>query len=101
MKPILPRRKVAPAPKIGRRADQDPLTAPITAIFGRELRRIRTEAGVSQERLAHQASMDRTFVSQIERGIRQPTITKLWRLSRALGVEITTLVECLESFDPR
>ena len=55
-----------------------------------------TAAGVSQEALALSADVDRTFVSQIERGIRQPTLTTLCKLARALDVQPSTLVSKME-----
>ena len=72
------------------RADQ------VSAAFGRVLREQRTAAGVSQEALALSADVDRTFVSQIERGIRQPTLTTLCKLARALDVQPSTLVSKME-----
>jgi len=72
------------------RADQ------VSAAFGRVLREQRVTAGVSQEALALSADVDRTFVSQIERGIRQPTLTTLCKLARALDVQPSTLVSRME-----
>ena len=42
------------------------------------------------------ADVDRTFVSQMERGIRQPTITTLMKLAGALGIQPSTLVARME-----
>jgi transcriptional regulator with XRE-family HTH domain len=64
--------------------------------FGRVLRERRTEAGLSQERLALDAGVDRTFVSLLERGERQPTLATLWRLAEALGVAPSELVTGVE-----
>ena len=72
------------------RADQIP------SVFGQVLREQRTARGISQEDLALSADVDRTFVSQMERGIRQPTITTLMKLSTALGVQPSTLVARME-----
>ena len=58
----------------------------IGQIFGEVLRRYRSEKNISQEELAFKAGVDRTFVSRLERGIRQPTITTLIGLGQALGV---------------
>jgi transcriptional regulator with XRE-family HTH domain len=60
--------------------------------FGRVLRTQRQARGLSQEALALEADVDRTFVSQMERGIRQPTLTTLWKLAKALDVQPSTLV---------
>ena len=72
------------------RADQ------VSAAFGRVLREQRIAAGVSQEALALSADVDRTFVSQIERGIRQPTLTTLVKLCNALGVAPSTIIGRME-----
>jgi transcriptional regulator with XRE-family HTH domain len=72
------------------RADQ------VSAAFGRILREQRAAAGVSQEQLALSADVDRTFVSQMERGIRQPTLTTLFKLAKALEMQPSTLVSRTE-----
>ena len=64
----------------------------INQIFGDVLRRYRSEKNISQEELAFPAGVDRTFVSRLERGIRQPTITTLIGLGQALGVSAADLV---------
>jgi transcriptional regulator with XRE-family HTH domain len=68
----------------------------VSAAFGRVLREQRTAAGVSQEQLALSADVDRTFVSQMERGIRQPTVTTLFKLAKALDMQPSTLVSRTE-----
>jgi len=64
----------------------------ISRIFGEVLRRYRSQRGITQEELAFQAGVDRTFVYRLERGVRQPTITTLIGMSRALGVSAADLV---------
>lgn len=54
--------------------------------LGRNIRRLRKERGLSQEALGDEAGIDRTYVSGVERGVRNPTITVLERFARALGV---------------
>ncbi|MBC7604620.1 MAG: helix-turn-helix transcriptional regulator [Ramlibacter sp.] len=61
-------------------------------IFGEVLKRVRLKKELSQEALAFEAGVDRTFVSQIERGLKQPTITTLIGLGMALGVSAADLV---------
>jgi len=72
------------------RTDQIPST------FGQVLREQRTARGISQEDLALNADVDRTFVSQMERGIRQPTITTIMKLAEALGIQASALVARME-----
>lgn len=72
-------------------------TSSVGPIFGKVLQRYRSRLGVSQEELAFRAGVDRTFVSRIERGIRQPTITTLIGLGLALGVSAADLVREAEA----
>ena len=64
----------------------------IPAAFGLVLRDLRQRAGLSQEALADAAEVDRTYVSLLERGLRQPTLETLFSLSRALNVSPSTMV---------
>jgi transcriptional regulator with XRE-family HTH domain len=54
--------------------------------LARNLKRLRTDKGWSQEELADQAGLHRTYVSGVERGVRNPTITIVATLAKALGV---------------
>lgn len=63
------------------RADSD--TA-IIQLVARNVRLLRKAAGLSQEELAELANIDRTYVSQVERGLRNVTISVLARISKAL-----------------
>ena len=59
---------------------------------GRNLKRIRKERGWSQEELAFESGLHRTYISGIERGIRNPTITVIYKIADALGTEPEALV---------
>ncbi|MCA0250828.1 MAG: helix-turn-helix domain-containing protein [Actinobacteria bacterium] len=67
-----------------------PLLSPRLA-FGRRLRALRTDRGWSQEELAHRADLDRTYVSGIERGVRNPTLDVITRFANTLNVEVADL----------
>ena len=54
------------------------------AAFGRNVAKVRSERGLSQENLAEQANLDRTYVSGIERGVRNPGIKVVIRLAHGL-----------------
>jgi|HubBroStandDraft_1064217.scaffolds.fasta_scaffold00060_11 transcriptional regulator with XRE-family HTH domain len=58
------------------------------ALVARNLRRLRVGRGVSQENLAVDAGIDRTYVSRLERMLENPTVAVLERLAEALGVPI-------------
>jgi len=59
--------------------------------LGLNIRRLREERGWSQEEYAERADIHRTYVSDIERGRRNPTITVVERLARPLEVTMGTL----------
>lgn len=60
--------------------------------FGEVLREARKKRGISQERLALDSSMDRAYLSRLERGITQPTLETIFRLSKVLDVSPSVLV---------
>lgn len=64
----------------------------ICVTVGRNVRQARQQAGLSQEALADKAGIDRTYVSGVERGVRNPTVTILARLAEALGVQAADLL---------
>jgi len=59
----------------------------VRKIVGRNVRRLREEAGLSQEKLALEAELDRTYVSGVERGVRNPTVTVVARIAKALKTD--------------
>jgi transcriptional regulator with XRE-family HTH domain len=65
-------------------------------VFGLVLRDLRKERGLSQEALALDAGIQRNYVSLIERGINQPTITTIFKLAIALQVRPSELVSLVE-----
>ena len=64
--------------------------------FGEVLKEHRLRAGLSQEALAHQASLERTYISFLERGLRQPSLRVLIALGDPLGVAAHELVRQVE-----
>jgi transcriptional regulator with XRE-family HTH domain len=54
--------------------------------FGKSVRAFRLKRGFSQEAFAHAASIDRSYMGQIERGEFSPTITMVYRIAKALRV---------------
>jgi transcriptional regulator with XRE-family HTH domain len=65
--------------------------------YGLAIREVRSEHGISQERLAQLAGLDRTYVSGIERGQRNPSLTNLLKLADALGVKLSELAQRAET----
>ncbi len=64
--------------------------------FGLVLRNLRKERELSQEELAWEAGIQRNYVSLIERGINQPTITTIFKLAAALKIKPFQLIELVE-----
>ncbi|MFV3334087.1 helix-turn-helix domain-containing protein [Pseudomonas sp. NY15437] len=60
------------------------------------LRQKRKEAGLTQEELALIADVQRNYVSLIERGVNQPTITVIFKLAKALGCSPSAIVASVE-----
>ncbi len=93
--PAPPRRPQAP--RKSRRANPSALDVgsggdPRVAL-GRIVYDRRIELGISQENLADQAGLDRTYVSGIERGIRNPTFLVLLRLAQVLNIPASRFME--------
>ncbi|MEZ4536955.1 MAG: helix-turn-helix transcriptional regulator [Cyanobacteriota/Melainabacteria group bacterium] len=64
-----------------------------TRNLAKHLRRYRLEKGWSQDELAYQTGSDRTYISDIERGLRNPSLKTLARLASALDVTIGDLCD--------
>jgi transcriptional regulator with XRE-family HTH domain len=62
-------------------------------VFARNLRRARNAKGLSQEALAYEADVDRTYVSALERSGYSATIDMVDKLAKALGTEASALLE--------
>jgi len=62
-------------------------------IVGNNVRKIRTGLGLSQEELADLSGVHRTYISGVERGIRNPTVTILANIAGALKVKTSKLLE--------
>ena len=62
-------------------------------VVGKNVRRYRELKGLSQEELAFDADLHRTYVSGVERGIRNPTVLIVAKLANALGVDPAKLLE--------
>jgi len=63
----------------------------ITVRFGQRVRQLRTELGLSQEAFADKCGLDRTYISGIERGVRNPTLEVIAVIADGLGVRLNEL----------
>lgn len=72
-----------------------PKQSSITDRFGERIRSLRKERGLSQEALAELSGLDRTYVSGIERGIRNVALRNIEALAKALRVSLADLFDGL------
>lgn len=59
--------------------------------LGNRIREIRIQQKLSQEKLAEECNFDRTYISLVERGLRNPSFTNLCKFAEGLGVQIAEL----------
>jgi len=64
--------------------------------FGQVLKDLRTERGLSQQQLALDSELDRTYISLLERGLRQPTLSTIFQLAEVLKSSPSDIVVRVE-----
>jgi transcriptional regulator with XRE-family HTH domain len=74
-----------------------PIRSPTHAAFGDAIRQIRGEQDLSQEALADTCELDRTYISGIERGTRNPSLTNILKIAAALNTRPTDLLARAET----
>jgi transcriptional regulator with XRE-family HTH domain len=67
------------------------MKSPILIKFGKRVRQLRDERGISQEKLGELAKVHRTYVGMIERGEKNVTLTNIEKFAKALKVDIKDL----------
>jgi transcriptional regulator with XRE-family HTH domain len=65
----------------------------VREIVGTNVRRYRLAAGLSQEELAARMGVEQFYISGLEAGRRNPTITTVWRAAEALGIGASQLFD--------
>lgn len=65
----------------------------ITVRFGQRVKTLRLQAGLSQEAFADKCGLDRTYISGIERGVRNPTLEVIGVIADGLGINFKTLFD--------
>ena len=66
--------------------------SPISAAFGKAVKQERLTKGMTQWELAERCGLDRTYISQIERGLKNPTLPVAWDIAINLEINLLTLV---------
>lgn len=59
--------------------------------FGRAVRRLRQRKGLSQEQLADESELDRSYIGGVERGERNPSLVAITKIASGLGVSLSEL----------
>jgi len=65
--------------------------------FGKVLRKLRLESGLTQEQLGLEADLRRTYISVLELGQQQPTLTTILKIARALSISSAELLRMVEA----
>lgn len=68
--------------------------ADVQVRFGKRVREIREQKEISQEKLGELAGLHRTYISTLERGLRNVSLVNIEKLAKALGVTMADLVTC-------
>jgi transcriptional regulator with XRE-family HTH domain len=69
-----------------------PPSSPTPTALGRVVRALRTERGLSQEAVAHAAGISVPYLSDVERGVRNPSLEILSAVAGALGMALSDLI---------
>jgi len=64
--------------------------------FGQVLKALRTEKGLSQEEFALNIDLHRTYISQLERGLKSPSLRTIAKICKELGITLVQFMEHLE-----
>ena len=74
-----------------------PKRDPVLAALGLNVRRRREARELTQEKLAEKAGLDPTYISDIERGLRNPGIKNVAKLAKALGLSTSELCKGVDA----
>ncbi len=66
-------------------------------LFGQVLQQLRHKRGLSQEKLGFESNYHRTYISQLERGQKNPSLKAIFRLAGALGIRPSEIIRRIES----
>jgi transcriptional regulator with XRE-family HTH domain len=75
-------------------------TQPEGVVFGQRLRELRTDRGLSQYALADLCDSNKPFISELERGVKVPSLTMILRLAEALECRVVDLVDVFDAQRP-
>ena len=64
--------------------------------FAAVLRRLRKQKGLSQEQLGFKADLHRTYISQLERGLKSPSLKTLYKITSILEISLSDFMKLVE-----
>lgn len=73
------------------------LSMELKVAIGKALKGLRTEKGLTQEKLAELCDLNVIFISRIENGKRQPSLKTLFKMSKAMEIKLSVIIERAES----
>jgi len=68
----------------------------VTVSFGKRIRNIRNSKNISQERLAEMSGLHPTYIGQLERGEKSPTLESIYKISKGLEMTVSGLFSYME-----
>lgn len=71
--------------------------ADIDNACGHAIRILRNERGLSQEALGMQANLHRTYISQLERGLKSPSLKTLQKIAAILNISLSKMMQLIEA----
>lgn len=74
---------------------------PILLAFGQKVRAIREKAGLTQREVARRSGLDVTYISGLERSVRNPSLMSLEKLAKGLGCSMADTCQGLDKLDLR
>lgn len=75
--------------------------SPLHQAFGRAVRQLRDERGLSQERLGEKSGLHRNYIGGVERGELNPTLSNIAKLAKGLGLQSSELLALTERLHTR
>ncbi|MEW6282289.1 MAG: helix-turn-helix transcriptional regulator [Candidatus Eremiobacterota bacterium] len=69
---------------------------PVSRVLGKQIRTVRQSRAMTMERLAELAQLSTTYVGEVERGVKEPSVTTLLKLATAMGVTLRDLLAPLD-----
>jgi transcriptional regulator with XRE-family HTH domain len=69
------------------------MSVDVRQLVGNNVKRLRLAAGITQAELADLVGVDRSYISGLEQGNRNPTVVSLWHVARALDAPIRSLLD--------